>query len=76
MCLAVPLQVEKIVGGNKALVNQGGSELEVDVSLLEHVEVGNYVIVHAGYAIEVLDDDDADDRLALFQELGDAANAG
>ena len=42
---------------------------EVDLSLTEGVKVGDYVIVHAGFAIEKLDREEADERLKLFEEM-------
>jgi hydrogenase expression/formation protein HypC len=69
MCLAVPLEIERISDGNTAMVKQGGSLLEVDVSLLDSASVGDFVIVHAGYAIEILDFDEAEARLEMFEKL-------
>ena len=69
MCLAVPLQIETINENQTASVKQGSSLLEVDVSLLSDVAVGDFVIVHAGYAIEVLELDEAEARLDMFDTL-------
>ena len=69
MCLAVPLQIEKIVNDANAQVRQGSSLLDIDISLLESAEVGDYVIVHAGFAIETLDLEEAEGRLDLFRQL-------
>jgi hydrogenase expression/formation protein HypC len=69
MCLAVPLEIERISDDNTAMVKQGGSLLEVDVSLLDSASVGDFVIVHAGYAIEILDFDEAEARLEMFEKL-------
>ena len=69
MCLAVPLQIESIKGNNTASVKQGSSLVDVDISLLENPSVGDFVIVHAGYAIEVLDLEEAEARLDLFNAL-------
>ncbi len=68
MCLAIPGRVvEK--RGELARVDFGDGTLrEVDVSLVE-VEVGQYVIVHAGFAIQVLDEEEARESLRLWQEL-------
>ena len=46
-----------------------GAEHDVDLSLVPDPRVGEYVIVHAGYAIEKLDQKEADERIALFREL-------
>jgi len=69
MCLAVPLQIEAIHENHTASVKQGSSLLDVDISLLENASVGDFVIVHAGYAIEVLDLEEAQVRLDMFEEL-------
>ena len=71
MCLAVPMQVEKILQDNKALVSESNTKLDVDTSLLEEVKVGDYVIVHAGFAIDVLENEDAEERLQMFQALSE-----
>jgi hydrogenase expression/formation protein HypC len=65
------MQVEKILQDNKALVCEGNTKLDVDTSLLEEVKVGDYVIVHAGFAIEVLENEDAEERLQMFQALSE-----
>jgi hydrogenase expression/formation protein HypC len=55
------------------VVDLDGSQHEVDLSLVELPRVGEYVIVHAGYAIEKLDEQEADERVELFRQLA-AAN--
>ena len=67
MCLAVPAEV-KSIEGTTAKVDFGGVMREVNVSLVT-AQVGDYVIVHAGYAIEVLDREEAEKTLQLFREL-------
>jgi len=47
-----------------------GARSEVNLSLLDQPKVGNYVIVHAGFAIERLDEKEANERIALFEEMG------
>jgi len=69
MCLAVPLQIESINPDGTASVKQANSLLEVDISLLKNASIGDYVIVHAGYAIEVLETDEAEVRLDMFDAL-------
>ena len=69
MCLAVPLQIEILVDDANAQVRQGSSLLDVDISLLESAKIGDYVIVHAGFAIETLDLEEAEERLDLFRQL-------
>ncbi len=68
MCLAIPAKVVE-VNGETARVDFGaGTIRDVNVSLVE-AKVGEYVIVHAGYAIEVLDREAAEETLALWNEI-------
>ena len=70
MCLAIPGRVEELQG-RFGVVNFGGVRRKVDFSLLQRCKVGDYVIVHAGFAIEKFDEDEAVKTLKLFQELAD-----
>jgi hydrogenase expression/formation protein HypC len=70
MCLAIPMRIIKIQGA-KAQVESGGLEYEVDLSLLPAAKIDDYVLVHAGFAIQIMDQKEADETLALFQELND-----
>ena len=67
MCLAIPAKVLKI-NNNIAKADFGGVYRDVNVSLVE-VKIGEYVIVHAGYAIQVMDEESAQETLNLFQEI-------
>ena len=68
MCLAIPALVKSIVG-EKAQVDFGQGVLrEVNVSLVD-AQVGDYVLVHAGYAIQKLDQKDALETLSLWREV-------
>ena len=71
MCLATPMRIEKIVDGKRAIVSQGNVNVEVDVSLLPDPKPGDHVIVHAGFAIEILSLTEAEERLALFRRLAE-----
>ncbi|OGT03719.1 MAG: hydrogenase assembly protein HupF [Gallionellales bacterium RBG_16_57_15] len=73
MCLAIPACVEQLVAGDSAIVNLGGVRKEISLSLVEDVAVGDYVIVHVGFALQKLDPEEAAQTLALFAELGSAA---
>jgi len=76
MCLAIPARVLE-VSGSKAKVDFGGGVTrEVNVSLLERVEVGDYVIVHAGFAIQLLDREEAEKTLKLWEEVLEAGGLG
>lgn len=71
MCLAVPMKIESIINTEKAVVRQGETSLEVDISMLENPSPGDYVIVHAGFAIETLEEEDARETLKLFDNTED-----
>lgn len=69
MCVGVPMKLVE-VRGEVGLVEEAGVRREVGLALLEAPAVGQYVIVHAGYAIELLDPDEAEETLALLREVG------
>ena len=69
MCLAVPMKIVELLPGGAGVGDLDGARHEVDLSLVPQTQPGQYVIVHAGFAIEVLDEREADARLALFAEL-------
>jgi len=69
MCLAVPMRIVAIGAGGAGVAEVEGTRYDVDLGLLESVGEGDYVIVHAGYAIEKLDRAEADERLALFAQM-------
>ncbi|MEM2911961.1 MAG: HypC/HybG/HupF family hydrogenase formation chaperone [Candidatus Bathyarchaeia archaeon] len=74
MCLAVPAKVVDVVG-DKANVDFGEGVLrEVDITLV-NVKVGEYVLVHAGYAIRVLSPEEAEETLRLWNEILDAESS-
>ncbi len=68
MCLAIPMKIERIEG-EKGIVTIGGVRREVGLQLLKDVKIGDYVIVHAGFAIQHLDEKEAMETLALFAEM-------
>lgn len=72
MCLAVPLRVEKIKD-HVATVDSDGVQIQVDASLVPEAGVGDYVLVHAGFAIEVLKPEQAEETLKLLREMLDSA---
>lgn len=68
MCLAVPMKVIEI-DGKKALVETEGVKYSASVELLSDVRVGDYVIIHAGFAIQKLDEKEARETLSIFEEM-------
>jgi hydrogenase expression/formation protein HypC len=75
MCLAVPVQVVELLPREMARVDAGGVRKEISLALVEDVRVGDFVILHVGYALQKLDPDAAARTLALFGAL-DAAPEG
>lgn len=67
MCLAIPAKVLGI-NENVATVDFGGVRREVDISLTD-ADIGQYVIVHAGFAIQVLNEEEARETLELFDQI-------
>ena len=74
MCLAIPVRVVELLAGDAALVDVGGVRKEISLALVEDIGVGDYVILHVGYALQKLDAEEAEKTLALFAEM--AAGAG
>lgn len=70
MCLAIPAQVVELRPDDNALVDLAGVKKEISLALLEGVAVGDYVIVHVGYALNKLDPEEAARTLRLFAEMG------
>lgn len=70
MCLAIPAQVVELRDGDNAVVDLAGVRKEISLSLVDGVAVGDYVIVHVGYALNKLDPEEAEQTLKLFAEMG------
>lgn len=70
MCLAIPARVVEIDANDQAIVDLGGVRKEVSLALVEDVQVGDYVIIHVGYALTRLDAEEAEKTLALMAEAG------
>ncbi|PIV89476.1 MAG: HypC/HybG/HupF family hydrogenase formation chaperone [Hydrogenophilales bacterium CG17_big_fil_post_rev_8_21_14_2_50_63_12] len=70
MCLAIPARVVEINDNDVAIVDLGGVRKDISLALVEGVAVGDYVIVHVGYALTRLDPEEASITLALMAEAG------
>jgi hydrogenase expression/formation protein HypC len=68
MCLAIPMKVVEITG-NKARVEQAGVSKEARIDFLEGLQIGDYVLVHAGIAIERLRPEEAEETLQLIRDI-------
>ena len=67
MCLAMPMKVVEI-NGDEGIGELGGVRRKVSFQLLDKVELGNYVLVHAGFAIAVVDEEDARETIDAMDE--------
>ncbi len=68
MCLAVPGRVVSIEG-NAAIVDMMGNTRSADITLVDDVSIGDYLLVHAGFAIQKLDKKDALETLKIFSSI-------
>lgn len=71
MCLGVPVRITGIGADSQATVDLGGVQREVDLTLVPEAVVGDYVLLHAGYALQRLDEREARITLDLLEELAD-----
>ncbi len=69
MCLAVPMEIVRLLPENKAIMRQGGIELKADVSLLLGPKVGDFTIVHAGFALEKVEPEEAERQIERWDML-------
>ena len=75
MCLAIPVKVVEMRDGDQAMVDVGGVRKEISLALVDGIAVGDFVILHVGFAIQKLDPEEAEKTLALFAELGENLGA-
>ncbi len=71
MCLAIPALVVEILEQEQAIVDMGGVRKPISTALLDEVAVGDYVIVHVGFALNRLDPEEAAETLKLFAEMAE-----
>ncbi|MDY6821799.1 MAG: HypC/HybG/HupF family hydrogenase formation chaperone [Deferribacterota bacterium] len=69
MCLAVPMRVVKVYNEYEAEVESLGVRQKISTELLDNIKEGDYVLIHAGCAIEILDIEAAKESLELWKEL-------
>ena len=70
MCLAIPARVVALPDPDTAQVDVGGVQKRISLALVDDVRVGDFVIVHVGYALTKLDPEEAERTLATFAEAG------
>lgn len=68
MCLAVPMRIESIEG-DSAVVDVAGTGRSVNIAFLDDARIGEYVLVHAGFAIKKIDEDEAVETAHLLNEI-------
>ncbi len=80
MCLAIPGEILEITGGDPltrmARVSFGGVIREASLAYLPEAKPGDYVLVHAGIALQTIDEEEARRTLELFEQMGGAAEEG
>jgi hydrogenase expression/formation protein HypC len=69
MCLALPARIVERLSDDQAIVDLGGVRKAISLALVSEAQVGDYVIVHVGHAIGMIDPEEAGRTLALFAEL-------
>ena len=76
MCLAVPAKITRADGSGQGTASYMGSEVKVNLSLVPQARRGDWVIIHAGFAISVMSAKEARETLRLFKELAAAQDEG
>ena len=70
MCLSIPAKVESIEG-DMAQVSVGGTKYNASLQMLDDVSVGDYVLIHTGFAIQKISEEEAKETLRVFEEFDD-----
>jgi hydrogenase expression/formation protein HypC len=73
MCLSIPAQIIKI-DGQMADVSIGGAIFKAGLHMVENVNIGDYILLHAGFAIQKISEKEALETLNLFKEIEDSGN--
>ena len=76
MCLAIPAEVTGLLPDEMARVTLDGVSKEISIALVDDVAIGDYVVVHVGFALSKIDPEEARERLALLAEAAALADAG
>ena len=69
MCLSIPAEIIEI-NDNKAIVSVGGTTYEASLDLVDDVKVGDFVLLHTGFALQKLDPEEAEETIKMLKELG------
>lgn len=73
MCLAIPVKITELLDDGMARVSMEGVSKIVSVALVDDVAVGDYVVLHVGYALSKIRPEEAEKTLALLREAGAAS---
>jgi len=68
MCLAIPVKVEKLLEDDQAIVELSGVKTTISLALVEDIRIGDYVLLHVGYALIIHDPQKAEETLKLFAQ--------
>lgn len=71
MCLAIPVQVKRIENDETAIVELNGVETRISTMLIDDIQLGDFVILHVGYALSKLDEDEARKTLDALRQAGE-----
>ncbi|MEN6462294.1 MAG: HypC/HybG/HupF family hydrogenase formation chaperone [Syntrophomonas sp.] len=69
MCLGVPGKVIQLMEHNTARVDVDGNEVDISIKLTPKVQLGQHVLIHAGFAVEIIDETLAEETMRLLKEL-------
>ena len=69
MCLALPAKIVEFTQGDNAIVSLEGVRKEISLALVAGAEIGDYVLVHVGYALNTISPEEAEKTLALMAEM-------
>lgn len=71
MCLGIPAKVVQIDEPNQGKVDYLGTKIKTNLTLLEDVKIGDWVIIHAGFAISKLNEEEARETLSILREIAE-----
>ncbi len=74
MCLSIPSKVISI-NGDKAVVSVGGTTYEASLQMLDNVNVGDYILIHTGFAIQKISEEEALETLKVFEDFDELNNS-
>ena len=73
MCLSIPAKIISI-DGTIAEVSAGGAIFKAGIHMIENARIGDYILLHAGFAIQKISEKDAEETLRLFEEMNNSLN--